>query len=152
MPPPPPTTQPSELTKIRAALHDARQLSSEPGHDALYELLDLLAAATHHDLVKVASLAQLADGTAAPGYPLAAMVINHAMLRDEFTVHQLNEHGLEEALIVAGLFSDFLRRLEQHLPDQTQERERSLIITHLQEAAFWAKRAIAEQPVNQKGG
>jgi hypothetical protein len=66
---------------------------------------------------------------------------------DEFRVHLLNPAGLNAATRVGGLFEKLLEELSLDVPPG---RERSLVITKLQEASYWAKRAIAVQPWNQK--
>lgn len=67
-------------------------------------------------------------------------------IRDEFRVHILNERGLQTVAALAEIFSDTLNRIETRIP---AGRERALVITKLQEAAFFAKRAIAADPLNQ---
>jgi hypothetical protein len=66
------------------------------------------------------------------------------MTLPEFQVHRLNDEGLRKADAQAELFSTLLAAL-----DVPQGRPRSIMITKLQEAAFWAKRAIAEDAANQ---
>jgi len=67
--------------------------------------------------------------------------------RTEFAVHSLNDQGLAKAGDLADIFSDALDKIEAFVP---AGRERSLVVTKLQEAAFFAKRAIALDPANQK--
>lgn len=67
-------------------------------------------------------------------------------MRDEFRVHKLNEHGLEAADRLADAFSTLLTEVDKLVP---AGRERSLVVTKLQEASFWAKRGVATQPQNQ---
>jgi hypothetical protein len=66
-----------------------------------------------------------------------------------FTVHRLNTKGLELAGTIAQAFSDFLDTIEATCPDG---RDLAIVRTKLQEANFFAKRSIAELPVNQDGG
>ena len=67
-------------------------------------------------------------------------------MSDEFKVHLLNERGLKKAGDVAHAFDRLLAEL-----DLPPGRERALVVTKLQEACFWAKRAIATQAENQEG-
>jgi hypothetical protein len=67
-------------------------------------------------------------------------------MSDEFKVHLLNEYGLAKAADVAHVFSEALRFLDALIP---QGRERALVVTKMQEACFFAKRAVALQPDNQ---
>lgn len=66
----------------------------------------------------------------------------------EFQVHRLNEGGLKKAEDIAIGFDNLLNELKNHLPDG---RELSLVKTHLEQACFFAKKAIAKQPANQLG-
>lgn len=68
-------------------------------------------------------------------------------MRGEFQVHILNEQGIDRALQLGDAFSEFLDKLEVLVP---AGRERALVVTKLQEASFFAKRAIALLPENQK--
>ncbi len=67
-------------------------------------------------------------------------------IREEFQVHMLNEQGKDKATELASLFSEFLYNLERIVPPS---RGRSLVVTKLQEASFFAKREIAMLPENQ---
>lgn len=71
-------------------------------------------------------------------------------IRPEFKVHRLNEEGLAKAEGLAKSFSDFLTHLEAQLG--TSGREMSIVRTKLQEASFYAKRALAENPAHQEEG
>lgn len=64
-------------------------------------------------------------------------------IREEFNVHILNACGILAARAVAEVFSEALDRLDAL---GLNGRERSLTVTHLQTAGFWAKRGIATQP------
>lgn len=68
-------------------------------------------------------------------------------MRDEFKVHQLNAQGLRKAANLGEVFSQALEAIELLVP---QGRERSIVVTKLQEASFFAKRAIALDPANQE--
>lgn len=67
-------------------------------------------------------------------------------MRDEFNVHILNDQGIALAKQVAEIFSAALDQIESIIPPG---RERALVATKLQEAAFFAKRGVALQPDNQ---
>ncbi len=68
-------------------------------------------------------------------------------MRQEFQVHVLNDQGLDKARQLGEVFSTALEGIEAIIP---QGRERALVVTKLQEASFFAKRAIATDPSNQK--
>lgn len=65
---------------------------------------------------------------------------------DEFSVHRLNEDGLKKAEQIAGAFDALLAVLDGL---GVGGRERAIVVTKMQEASFFAKRAIATQPANQ---
>jgi hypothetical protein len=67
-------------------------------------------------------------------------------MRTEFQVHLLNSSGIAKAIQLGELFSEFLDHLEKIVPPG---RERSLVVTKIQEASFFAKRGIALLPENQ---
>ena len=69
-------------------------------------------------------------------------------IRPEFDVHMLNEVGIRKTRDIASCFSILLNDLEEHCGKDS--REMALVRTHLQEAAFFAKRAMAVRPENQK--
>ncbi len=64
----------------------------------------------------------------------------------EFKVHKLNENGLENARVIAGAFDDLLHALRVIIPEG---RELSIVRTKLEEACFFAKKAMAMHPENQ---
>lgn len=68
--------------------------------------------------------------------------------REEFEVHRLNEEGMLRANHIALAFSDCLDELERIAGKDG--REMALVRTKLQEAAFFAKRAMAIKPENQQ--
>lgn len=68
-------------------------------------------------------------------------------MRQEFQVHMLNDAGIDKASQLGEIFSNALAEIEKIVPNS---RERSLVITKLQEASYWAKRGIAVDPANQK--
>jgi hypothetical protein len=63
-----------------------------------------------------------------------------------FEVHKLNEIGIGKAREIAGAFDQLLARLEELCPDG---REFSIVKTKLEEASFFAKKAMAKDRVNQ---
>lgn len=67
-------------------------------------------------------------------------------VRPEFTVHLLNAAGLDKARALGESFSRLLTEVEEMIPPG---RERALVTTKLQEAAFWAKRGMAIDVTNQ---
>jgi hypothetical protein len=68
-------------------------------------------------------------------------------VRDEFQVHRLNAAGMAKAQLLGEVFSEALNQIDKIVPDG---RELSLVKTKLQEASFFAKRAIAMHPFNQE--
>lgn len=70
-------------------------------------------------------------------------------MRQEFAVHMLNDAGISKATALGEILSDALDKIEAILPPG---RERALVVTKLQEAGFFAKRGIAVDVANQKGG
>lgn len=67
-------------------------------------------------------------------------------IRSEFTVHLLNQDGIDSARILAEKFSELLDHVEML---GVSHRELALVKTKLEEAAFFAKRGIAMIPGNQ---
>jgi hypothetical protein len=66
----------------------------------------------------------------------------------EFEVHLLNEQGIEKAKALAVAFDELLTKLEPLMP--LSSRYTSLVCTKLEEASFFAKKAMAILPENQK--
>ena len=62
-----------------------------------------------------------------------------------FQVHRLNPAGQKNAQIVAESFDELLRHLTAHVP---AGREFAIVKTKLEEACFFAKKAIANDPAN----
>lgn len=67
-------------------------------------------------------------------------------MRQEFQTHLLNERGLTAVGDVGQVFSDMLYKIEALIPPG---RERAIVVTKLQEACFFAKRAVADITENQ---
>lgn len=65
-----------------------------------------------------------------------------------FRVHMLNQAGVAAAQELAQEFSRLAFWVEQRLPPS---RERSIVLTHLQDASFHAKRGLAEMSELQAG-
>ena len=69
-------------------------------------------------------------------------------MHKEFEVHVLNPRGIEKAVEVAQIFDFTLTKLLELCP--TPSRELSIVRTKLEEASFFAKKAVASDPANQK--
>lgn len=65
-----------------------------------------------------------------------------------FTVHMLNDIGKVKANELASLFNKLLEDIERTIPGGS--REKSIVITKLEEASFFAKKAMASQTENQQ--
>lgn len=79
------------------------------------------------------------------------------MIRDEFKVHLLNPEGLDKATRLAQAFSVCLDIVEEIVGDVQEGgaivasgRDMAIVRTKLQEASFFAKRAMACRRVNQQ--
>lgn len=70
------------------------------------------------------------------------------MIRPEFQVHKLNAEGLMQAADIAHEFTVFLNTLEAYIG--TTSREAAIVRTKLEEACFFAKKAMASKPENQQ--
>lgn len=70
------------------------------------------------------------------------------MIRDEFKVHMLNEQGKVKATEIAETLTVALTQLESIAGKEG--REMSIVRTKLEEACFFAKRAMASKPENQQ--
>jgi hypothetical protein len=64
-----------------------------------------------------------------------------------FEVHRLNDQGMKNATAIAEAFDRLLRDLAGLCP---AGREFSIVRTKLEEAAFFAKKAMATQAQNQQ--
>lgn len=71
-------------------------------------------------------------------------------IRREFQVHRLNAEGMIKAERLAEAFSTLLDGIEAASNADVAGRELALVRTHLQDACFWAKRAMAVAPENQE--
>lgn len=72
-----------------------------------------------------------------------------ASIRAEFDVHLLNEQGIERARRLAAEFSELLNNVETICGSLNNGREMALVRTKLQEASYYAKRALALNPDHQ---
>lgn len=63
-----------------------------------------------------------------------------------FEVHRLNNSGMAKASSIAACFDGLLLQLKTICPDNS--REFSIVKTKLEEAAFFAKKAMAKLPEN----
>jgi len=64
-----------------------------------------------------------------------------------FRVHRLNDDGMKKAEEIAAAFNDCLNRLKGMC---AEGREFAIVKTKLEEAAFFAKKAMANTPANQQ--
>ncbi len=70
-------------------------------------------------------------------------------MNKEFQVHMLNEQGKSNATKIAEAFDELLLKLTAISPQPS--REMSICRTKLEEACFFAKKAMASQPENNGG-
>ena len=69
------------------------------------------------------------------------------MIREEFRVRVITDEGIERSHEIANIFSDFLDELEE-LCGATG-REMAIVKTKLEEASFFAKKAMCSRVENQ---
>lgn len=67
----------------------------------------------------------------------------------EFEVHMLNDIGKKKAGNIASSFDTLLKYLEDENVCTPLGREMAIVRTKLEEACFFAKKAMAKQPDNQ---
>lgn len=65
---------------------------------------------------------------------------------DEFRVHILNDEGIKKANQIATIFDSALALIESLVP---QGRYLSLMKTKMEEGCFFAKKGMAQDPINQ---
>ena len=70
-------------------------------------------------------------------------------MRAEFRVHMLNDAGKEKAKGIAEAFDECLGKLEVLC---APGRELAIVRTKLEEACFFAKKAMANDPANSSTG
>lgn len=66
-------------------------------------------------------------------------------MHQAFQVHRLNEEGTRKARYIADHFDILLELLPSVCPPG---REMSIVVTKLEEACFFAKKAMASDPAN----
>lgn len=69
-------------------------------------------------------------------------------VRPEFATHLLNDAGQQKAAIVGDMFTVLLRGLEDPSVCDTTGREMSIVRTKLEEACFFARKAMGSRPEN----
>ncbi len=69
------------------------------------------------------------------------------MIAPEFAVHMLNEMGKQKAAFVAECFHELLSGLSEVCPEG---RHFAIAKTKLEEACFFAKKAMASSPENSE--
>jgi hypothetical protein len=68
-----------------------------------------------------------------------------------FAVHMLNDTGKQKATALATAFDELLTKVQLTVPSQSDNgRECALVITHLELASFFAKKAMAVLSENQQ--
>lgn len=68
-------------------------------------------------------------------------------MHDLFKFHRLNPEGVKKAAAIAESFDTLLMTLE---PLCTDPRLKAIVRTKLEEACFFAKKAMAVDPTNQE--
>lgn len=68
-------------------------------------------------------------------------------MNQEFQVHILAQNGIDKAQEIAAVFDTALNQLKEICPES---RSFSIVKTKLEEACFFAKKAMASDPTNQK--
>jgi hypothetical protein len=72
-------------------------------------------------------------------------------MHKEFEVHILNPEGIQKARELAAAFDDLLTKIDTLVgPSNLTSRNLAITRTKLEEACFFAKKAIASLPENQK--
>ena len=66
-------------------------------------------------------------------------------MNSEFQTYQLNEKGKKSAIEIAKAFDELLNKL---LKMNSRSREMELVSLKLEEACFFAKKAMAAEPSN----
>lgn len=69
-------------------------------------------------------------------------------IRPEFQVHLLNENGISKAMLLAATFTDTLNEIERLAGHDG--REMAIVRTKMEEACFFAKKALANRQENQR--
>ena len=71
-------------------------------------------------------------------------------MRSEFAVYVLNDSGKVKARKIALAFSALAEALDESCDLKTDGRSRSIVLTKLEEACFFAKRSMATNLNNQE--
>lgn len=71
-------------------------------------------------------------------------------MNKEFESHKLNETGFSKANGISDLFDRLLLELTSDALCGNNSREISIVKTKLEEACFFAKKAMAQKPENQE--
>lgn len=66
-------------------------------------------------------------------------------MSEHFKVHKLNDVGMSKAREIAAAFEQLVLRLDES-GVQFNPRYRALVMTKLEEACFFAKKAMASDP------
>lgn len=74
----------------------------------------------------------------------------HGGVLPEFRSHELNDLGRSKLKAIREAMSAALQVVEACIP--TPSRERSIVVTKLQEANMFAARGVAEDPTNRVPG
>lgn len=71
-------------------------------------------------------------------------------MHDAFKVHTLNNRGKRKAALIAGAFDSLLEQLVdiQPIGPSGSTRCRSIVVTKLEEACFFFKKEMANDPRN----
>jgi hypothetical protein len=69
-------------------------------------------------------------------------------MRAEFRVHRLTEDGIAKARLLAEVFERALADIEHFAGEDG--REMAIVRTKMEEACFFAKKAMANRPENQE--
>ena len=67
-----------------------------------------------------------------------------------FQVHKLNEEGLKKAAEIAEAFNTCLDSITALVGSNSTGREMAVVRTKLEEACFFTKKAMANEPENQQ--
>lgn len=71
-------------------------------------------------------------------------------MNKEFKAYTLNKKGFEKAEEIAKIFDRALDDVENVLLESEPTRESNLMKTKLEEACFYAKKAMAQKKTNQE--
>ena len=66
---------------------------------------------------------------------------------DKFESRRLNEHQINVIELIRSDFAVFFDAIDEHIPEG---REKSLVITKLEEACMWAVKAVSRKETNKE--